>query len=134
YGYENLDMLLSEIGLGNRIPKLVARRIAPGQSVSDEEEQLQQPERKSKPLAIKGTEGLTVFYAKCCQPIPGDHIVGLVNPGRGIVIHRQTCKNIRGFLKNPEAKLEVEWAPNVDTTLSTTIRVDVTNSRGVLAQ
>lgn len=135
YGYENLDAMLSEIGLGNRIPKLVARRIAPGQSLpGEEEQQQQQPERKSKPLAIKGTEGLTVFYAKCCQPIPGDHIVGLVNPGRGIVIHRQTCKNILNFLKNPEAKLEVEWAPNVDTTLSTTIRVDVTNSRGVLAQ
>jgi RelA/SpoT family (p)ppGpp synthetase len=130
YGYQGLDALFSDIGLGNRIPKLVARRIAPGESVSDEAE----PKRKSKPLAIRGTEGLTVFFGKCCQPIPGDHIIGLVNPGRGIVIHRHTCKNTRESRKNSEAKLEVEWAKDVDTTFSTTIRVDVTNSRGVLAQ
>lgn len=130
YGYENLETLFSELGLGNRIPKLVARRIAPGAVTSEPVE----TERKIKPLAIKGTEGLAVSFGKCCQPIPGDHIIGLVNPGKGIVIHRHICKNTREFRKNAEAKLEVEWAHMEQSTFPTTIRVDVTNSRGVLAQ
>ena len=129
YGYEDVQMLFSEMGLGNRIPKLVARRIAPGGSVVEPGE-----EHKIKPLAIKGTEGLAVSFGKCCQPIPGDHIIGLVNPGKGIVIHRHTCKNTREFRKNAEAKLEVEWAQMEQNTYPTTIRVDVANSRGVLAQ
>ena len=130
YGYENLDQLLSEIGLGNRIPKLVARRIAPGEATTSADE----AQRETKPLAIKGTEGLSVSFGRCCQPIPGDHIVGIVNPGRGIVIHRQLCKNIREYRKNTEAKLEVEWADSLKSNFSTTIKVDVTNARGVLAQ
>ena len=126
YGNDSLDSLLSDIGFGNRMPKLVARRIAPGESTTEAP--------PSQPLLIRGTEGLTVSFGKCCQPIPGDTIVGLVNPGSGIVIHRHLCKNTRQFRKNAEAKLEVEWAENIDKLFSSTIHVEVTNSRGVLAQ
>ncbi len=130
YGFDDLDSLFSDIGLGNRIPKLVARRIAPGESESPAEIDI----GAVKPLSIKGTEGLAVAFGRCCQPIPGDHIVGLVNPGTGIVIHRQQCKNTREFRKNTETKLEVEWADDLDAMFSTTVRVDVKNARGVLAQ
>jgi guanosine-3',5'-bis(diphosphate) 3'-pyrophosphohydrolase len=130
YGYKTTEQMLSDIGLGNRIPKLVARRIAPGEAA----EPVDGKEGESRPLSIRGTEGLTVSFARCCQPIPGDHIVGIVSPGRGIVIHRKTCRNIQEFHKNPENKLEVEWASTLDSTFATTIRVTVTNSRGVLAQ
>ncbi len=130
YGYDSLEALLSDIGLGNRMPKLVARRIAPGESAAQAEEK----DLKIKPLSIKGTEGLTVSFGKCCQPIPGDNILGLVNPGSGIVIHRQSCRNTREYRKHVENKLEVEWAEDITSTFPATIRVDVTNSRGVLAQ
>ncbi len=130
YNCNNTNELLSDVGLGNRIPKLVARRIAPGEVI----EKFQDSKHKTKPLAIKGTEGLTVSFGKCCQPIPGDHIVGLVSPGRGIVIHRHLCKNTREFRKNSDAKLEVEWSDRLESTFATTIRVDCSNARGVLAQ
>jgi GTP pyrophosphokinase len=130
YSYENVGELFSDVGLGNRIPKLVARRIAPGEVV----EKFQGVKQKIKPLAIKGTEGLTVSFAKCCQPIPGDHIIGMVSPGRGIVIHRNLCKNIREYRKIPDTKLDVQWAEKVESSFSTTIRVDCNNARGVLAQ
>ena len=129
YGYETREKMLSDIGLGNRIPKLVARRIAPGEA-----EAAGEVERETKPLSIKGTEGLTVSFARCCQPIPGDQIVGLVSPGRGIVIHRRACHNIRESRKNSENLLDVQWAEKLESTFTTTIRVTVTNSRGVLAQ
>jgi guanosine-3',5'-bis(diphosphate) 3'-pyrophosphohydrolase len=130
YGYELKEKMLSDIGLGNRIPKLVARRIAPGEA----SEITDGREREAKPLSIKGTEGLTVSFARCCQPIPGDQIVGLVSPGRGIVIHRRLCHNIRDSRKNLENLLDVQWAEKLESTFATTIRVTVTNSRGVLAQ
>jgi GTP diphosphokinase / guanosine-3',5'-bis(diphosphate) 3'-diphosphatase len=129
YGYETKEKMLSDIGLGNRIPKLVARRIAPGEAETSES-----AERETKPLSIRGTEGLTVSFARCCQPIPGDQIVGLVSPGRGIVIHRRACHNIRDSRKNSENLLDVQWAEKLESTFTTTIRVTVTNSRGVLAQ
>ncbi|HEY3488112.1 MAG TPA: RelA/SpoT family protein [Gammaproteobacteria bacterium] len=128
YGYEAKEKMLSDIGLGNRIPKLVARRIAPGEAAEAIDE------RETKPLSIKGTEGLTVSFARCCQPIPGDQIVGLVSPGRGIVIHRKPCRNMRESRKNLENQLDVQWAEKLESSFNTTIGVTVTNSRGVLAQ
>ncbi|MBA3581344.1 MAG: RelA/SpoT family protein [Gammaproteobacteria bacterium] len=130
YKYVNLEMLLSDIGLGNRIPKLVARRIAPGE-VSDEEKNALKP---VKPLNIKGTEGLSVSYSRCCQPIPGDLIVGIVSAGRGVVIHRKNCKNIQEYKNHSDHRLDVEWEPDVGITFSTGLRIEVTNSRGALAQ
>ena len=54
------------------------------------------------PLSIKGTEGMVVKFPKCCYPIPGDPIHGFVTSGRGIVIHRQTCKNLAEYQKQQE--------------------------------
>ena len=131
YSYESLNELLSDIGLGNRLPKLVARRIAPGElETNDERPQNIEP----KPLSIKGTEGLTVSFGRCCHPIPGDNIVGFMSAGRGVVIHRKSCKNFAGYRGSTEKWLYVEWAEETDNVFSVIVRVDVTNSRGILAQ
>jgi (p)ppGpp synthase/HD superfamily hydrolase len=79
-----LDSLLEDIGLGNHAPQLVARRLLPDNT--------QEPTRINKRrLAIKGTEGLVLAYARCCYPLPGDSIFGHLSAGRGIVVHRDVC-------------------------------------------
>lgn len=131
---EDLDRLLQEIGLGNRMPLLVARRL-----VDDDEQEPEQEVEKSagkdtsQPLVIKGSEGMVVKLAKCCRPIPGDEIVGTFSPGKGIVVHRQECHNIADFRKHGDRWLEVEWAREPNGDFSTEIKVEVGNKRGVLA-
>ncbi|MEW8258009.1 MAG: RelA/SpoT family protein, partial [Candidatus Thiodiazotropha taylori] len=86
---ENLDSLLAGIALGNHMPLLVARRLAGEEMVPAGSETGAQEAEPSGVLAIRGTEGMVVNFAKCCWPIPDDAIVGVFNPGKGITIHRQ---------------------------------------------
>ncbi|MBL3239255.1 guanosine-3',5'-bis(diphosphate) 3'-diphosphatase, partial [Klebsiella pneumoniae] len=60
-------------------------------------------------LAIKGADGVLITFAKCCRPIPGDPIIAHVSPGKGLVIHHESCRNIRGYQKEPEKFMAVEW-------------------------
>ncbi len=150
---ETLDDLLEDISLGKRVAALVARQLA--DIIERREATVTGPKKRKKgvlsrytpswlkggqgsratvrPLAIRGTEGSVVTYAKCCRPIPGDSILGFVSTGRGIVIHTRSCKNVREFRNNPERWIDVQWEPDVKNTFSVDIRVDTANQRGVLA-
>ncbi len=125
YSCNNINDLYAEIGLGNRIAKLVAMRLAPAS-----------PSQKTNPsggIEIRGTEGLVVSYAKCCYPIPGDSIIGHISQDKGIVVHRQSCRGIKKIKKHDEL-LDLVWAKNIDDSFSACIKVEVENIRGVLAQ
>ncbi|HZD52388.1 MAG TPA: ACT domain-containing protein, partial [Woeseiaceae bacterium] len=74
-----------------------------------------------------------VSYAKCCHPIPGDEVMGYLSSGRGIVIHRIACGNLRNFRKQPEKWITVSWEKDIDREFSTQILVDTANRTGVLA-
>lgn len=129
YGLNSFDDLLAEIGLGNRIPQLVARHLLPEQC-----EELNKTQQKSGlPLVIKGTEGMVVHYGRCCHPIPGDRIVGYISSGRGIVIHAQSCKNARDVSKQMQKWIDVEWSKEVNTEFSVSLRVVAEHRKGVLA-
>ncbi len=131
YGLESVADLLSEIGLGNRIPALVARSLL--QSNGKKAEIVEQDSKGQHPLVIKGTEGAVVSLAKCCRPIPGDSVLGFVTAGRGIVIHSETCKNVAEYRKLPEKWVDVQWDDNVEGEFPVELRLLVNNQRGVLA-
>ena len=128
--FDSVDDLLGDIGLGNRMPLLVAQRLT-GQEGEPIPEAMHR-DQPSEPLVIKGTEGLVVSYAKCCRPIPGDAITAVFNPGKGMVVHRQECPNL-GERKGGETWLDIEWERDIDVDFSTEIRISVGNQRGVLA-
>ena len=123
-GLEDWNELLTDIGMGRRLPMIVARQLLPDSSgpISHEE-----------PLPIRGVEGMSVSYARCCRPIPGDSIVGLFSHGRGIVIHRPICPNAREQSKRPDTWVGVEWSTELKTTFEADIRLEVINRRGVFA-
>ena len=84
---KNMQQLFAEVGLGNRSSHLVA-----GQLITDHQDQQNMPHSPDNSrLAIKGTEGLIISYARCCRPIPGDIITGLLIPGTGLEIHEESC-------------------------------------------
>lgn len=147
---EALDQLLEDVGLGNRMAVLVARRLMPKQDGDDDGVESRRRLKKAlsrympswlwgektdtaRPLMIKGTEGMVVNFARCCRPIPGDPIVGFVTSGRGIVIHTETCKNVAEYRKLPEKWIETQWEDEVKGDFPVEIRVEVINQRGVLA-
>lgn len=121
----NFDALCEEVGLGNQVAPLVVRRLVSDLPV--EESHL------SYPLAIRGTEGMVVSYAKCCRPIPGDTIIGFLSAGRGIVVHQEGCKNVSEVYKTPEKYIFIQWADKVEGEFQIEIKVDVLSKRGVLA-
>ncbi|MEY4932369.1 MAG: hypothetical protein RLZZ403_689, partial [Pseudomonadota bacterium] len=126
-GLEKPDQLFEQIGLGERLAPLVARRLLPTDSVAPE------PLTKKDPLAIAGTEGLVVSYARCCFPIPNDPIMAYLSSGRGVVIHRESCGNLRSYRKQPDKWLSVSWQAGVDRLYAVEVRVEVANRVGVLA-
>lgn len=128
--FKDWPELLSDIGLGNTPALVVAHRLDTGAS----EPGTTSVAPEAKPLAIKGTEGLLVTYAKCCRPIPGDAIVGYLSAGKGIVIHAEDCKNLHELSQQRERFVPVHWEEHPVGEFPVELRVDVVNQRGVLAQ
>jgi RelA/SpoT family (p)ppGpp synthetase len=125
-GCNNVQELYEQIGLGERMASLVARRMLP-------EEPGEAGIDQAAPLTIAGTEGMVVTYGRCCHPIPGDTIFGYLSAGRGIVIHRDDCGNLAEFRKQPDKWLAVEWERRLKRTFPVEIRAEVLNRLGVLA-
>jgi GTP diphosphokinase / guanosine-3',5'-bis(diphosphate) 3'-diphosphatase len=137
-GMKDLDELYEKIGLGERLAPLVARRLLPAQGPAQSEAKNDVAEDGNAiaapaPLAIAGTEGLLVTYARCCFPIPYDPIFAFLSAGRGVVIHRENCVNVEDYRKHPEKWLPVTWQTSPDREFSSEIRVYVANRTGVLA-
>jgi GTP pyrophosphokinase len=135
---ESLDALLTDIGLGNRPAPLVARALAgDGEDKPAPKRRWRRgrPRKKGSPgpLMIHGTEGMVVTFPKCCHPIPGDPIVGVLTAGRGIVIHQPSCRNVVDVKNAPDKWVDVEWAPDLDHEFAVELSLDVVNQRGVLA-
>lgn len=126
--YRSVDDLLYAIGIGNQMPMVIAKRLIVAEESGDLEKTV-----KGKPLAIKGTEGMVVNFAECCQPIPGDNIVGRFQQGRGILVHVSDCPSIRKVRGNPEQFISLRWDDEVQGEFWVDITVDVANQRGVLA-
>jgi len=130
--YNTFEQLLEDIGLGNKMPFLIAKQL----NQEDIHAQVKLNDNESRvesPLMIKGTEGMVVTLAKCCHPIPGDPIVGYFNPGKGIVVHLHECRNNSDDRKKATDWLEVEWSPETNSVYSTEIRIELENQRGTLA-
>ena len=119
--------LLADIGIGNRLAAVVARQLLPSATESTA------TKKTGAVLAIRGTEGVVVNFARCCRPIPGDPILGFLTAGRGIVVHTESCPNVARYRKHPEQWIDVHWEKDVKGVFPVGLRVEVKNQRGVLA-
>ena len=125
--FESFVDLLEDIGLGNQMSHVIVRKLVGG------EENTGDPPGLQRPLAIKGTEGMVISYARCCKPIPGDPIIGHISAGRGIVIHTDSCKNMMELREKPNEIMSVRWDPNVKQEFSVELRVELAQEKGVIA-
>jgi GTP pyrophosphokinase len=127
-GIRDPEMLYEQVGLGERLAPVVAGMLA---QRTDEAESHAD---SRKPLEIAGTEGMVVNYARCCYPIPGDEIVGFMSSGRGIVIHRDHCRNLAEYRKQPSKWIPVNWTKGVKGEFDSEIQVRTLDRVGLLAE
>lgn len=124
--YTMADDLMEDIARGNRLPLITAQQLL-GETDSEHSGQAIQP------LAIRGTEGFMVSYAKCCHPIPGDPIEGYLSAEKGVVVHRDSCKNLTDIRDNQEREVALRWDDKVQGEYAVELRIEVENRRGMIA-
>jgi GTP pyrophosphokinase len=127
-GVKSRQEILADIGLGRRLNMVVARQLARiGDTASGE-----MP--ANAVITIQGTEGLAVEFAKCCHPIPGDPIIGVIKSGQGLVVHTHDCPSLRRGRSGAEQWLDVVWDKDINRPFDVSIKLLVANRRGVLAK
>ena len=129
FGVRKLDDLLADIGIGNLMPYAVAQRLL----VADNPEYEAVNIDRDGPVAIGGGDGVVITYARCCGPVPGDHAVGHMTPGRGLVVHVETCNNVESLRRrNPRDIIQTRWA-KTQGYFDTTLAITVNQPKGAIA-
>lgn len=139
-GYPDFDHVHAALGRGDIGPTAVLRALFPDQDPVEMTQR--QPTalqrlaerliRTNKGVRIQGMENLMVRYSQCCQPVPGDDVIGYVTRGRGVSIHRIDCPNILN-LPDPERRIEIEWAAEKGDRFMVRIHMRGTDRRGLLS-
>lgn len=130
------DDLLQEIGLGNRAAAVVAQRMATLLQETDTPATTTtaaMAPTEEIPLMIKGTEGAVINFATCCYPVPGDPIIGVIDVGKGILVHLERCSQIAKLRRYPDRVMPLRWSDQAVGEFPVLIRVQVVNERGILA-
>ncbi len=125
----NREALLQEIGFGKRPAAFVAERLMTNLSHELPQHDAPPPE----PVLIRGADGHVVKLGKCCYPIPGDPISGVLTPKSGIMVHTASCRELAKAMRSSMPCVEVDWEPNLSATFQVDLRVYVGNSTGTLA-
>jgi GTP pyrophosphokinase len=141
-GISGVDDLASRIGFG----KIAVRQVL-GKVLTDEQmaETAEKPSRIRQamakllpfgdgPIVVKGHGDLLAFLAKCCNPLPGDDIVGYITRGRGVSVHSVDCPNVRNLLNNHEREIEVGWARQNEGTYRISLMIETEDHPGMLAR
>lgn len=128
----SLDALLESLGLGNRMAHVVARRlvdVAHGDGVGRT-----LSEGSDKAVVISGSEGMVINFARCCHPLPGDPVVGHLSVGKGLVVHRNECRNLADLKSDPEKLFSLEWSDTIDEDFPVALRIEIESRRGLVAE
>jgi GTP pyrophosphokinase len=144
-GLAKVDDLYSRIGFGKTETRYVLERVLGAAKLEEPAEKpsrLRQAVSKilpfgsgaSGPIAVKGHGDLLAYLAKCCNPLPGDDIVGYVTRGRGVSVHSMDCPNVKNLLYNPEREIEVEWERIKDEVYQVSLMIETADQPGMLAK
>ncbi|MCK4639897.1 MAG: bifunctional (p)ppGpp synthetase/guanosine-3',5'-bis(diphosphate) 3'-pyrophosphohydrolase [Candidatus Marinimicrobia bacterium] len=114
FGYDDIDKFYGAVGSGLiTVPGIYSKLFPQDKKEVDEKDSdslfLEKARRSIKGIKVHGIKNLMVNFAKCCNPIPGDQIIGFVSRGRGIIVHKSDCSNIPALLKENERLLDVDW-------------------------
>jgi RelA/SpoT family (p)ppGpp synthetase len=129
---KNIEILFEQIGMGNRVAYLTARQLLNLRDDIDDNDVVRAPPTRHS-MVINGTEGFLVNFARCCYPIPGDHITGIVSSEKGVVVHCENCHNSIELSSQPERVVPLSWAENIERDFSVEMKIELTKQRGIIA-
>jgi GTP pyrophosphokinase len=140
-GFEDGKHLLEALGRGDIGPTAVMKALFPDHDPEKVPERaptaLQKISavltRSDRGVRIQGMDNLMVRYSQCCQPVPGDKVVGYITRGRGVSIHRIDCPNILQLSQDPERRVEIEWSAEKGERFYVKINMHGTDRRGLLS-
>jgi GTP pyrophosphokinase len=142
FSFHDVDDLIAAVGYGKVTANQIIGKILPPERLEQKEEQEEgrlkrfiQKVTRSGPkdaLLIKGVDNVVIRYAGCCNPLPGDRVVGFITRGRGVTIHTSDCKNVMD--NDPDRKVEVEWDSKKEYIYPVRIRIYSENKKGMLAE
>jgi GTP pyrophosphokinase len=137
-GFKTVDDLIVSVGYGKTTPLQIAKKFASKARPVDENESLfnklisRVKKKKVKAgVLVKGVDDILVRFGKCCQPVPGDQIIGYITQGHGVTVHRTNCVN--ALKMNPERRIEVEWPQESTESYPVKIRISSLDRVGLLA-
>ena len=146
YKYKDLDEMYAAVGFGaNSATKVIARMLIEyrkdnkdeGLEEKIEELAKQRAEKKTKPsgngIIVKGIDNCLVKLSKCCNPLPGDEIIGYITKGRGVSVHRKDCVNVKDLLKEENRIIEVSWVEEKKAIYNVDIEVYANDRNGLLS-
>ncbi len=125
--------IFADLGLGKRLPVIVARRLAQAQDQESGRPDVIKP-KPAGAVMIRGSEGAAVQLARCCHPIPGDDIIATVRKGQGLEVHVHDCAAVARLRGDRGRWIDVGWEPDPDRMFEVSIRVVTIDNRGVLAK
>jgi len=143
-GYRITDDLLAGIGYGKVSPAEVLRQIVPAEKLAETTPADAAPPSRiteifrkmaripSGGVRISGIEDVLVRYGRCCNPVPGDAIVGFITRGRGVTVHTASCEKVMGI--DPDRRVDVAWDVKGDFKRPVALRVITTDRPGILAK
>ena len=126
---ESIDDLLHAIGLGNRISYSTARRLV------DEQHPLEDSATPSQDALEINPHNVAIHFARCCYPLPGDEVIGYINAGYGLEVHRRECQTAqRLYRREADQCLALVWPAAIDEDFPAALRLEVATRRGLLAE
>ena len=144
YKYKNLEEMYAAVGFGaNSAVKIIARMLQEYRKEHQEEDIEQKLEelkkakqKKPKPsssgVIVKGIDNCLVKLSKCCNPLPGDEIVGYITKGRGVSVHRKDCYNVKDLISEENRMIDVEWYNENKSSYQADIEVYSNDRTGLL--
>jgi GTP pyrophosphokinase len=112
-GFQNLDNLLLELGRGELTSESIGKKLFPKEVPKEEKTSFFtkyiKRARTGSGISVQGIDNMLIQFGKCCQPVPGDKIIGYITTGKGITVHRIDCRNMLNLPDDHEKKIEVSW-------------------------
>jgi GTP diphosphokinase / guanosine-3',5'-bis(diphosphate) 3'-diphosphatase len=134
--YRDIQRFYEAIGRGDLAPQYVIRKITPERFEETDEEILERVVHdvrgNERSIYVQGLDNLLINFGKCCNPVPGDPIIGFVSKGRGVVIHRSDCNNVAKLVEKEDRNIDVKWAFNAERRFVAKLNMVSENHRGFL--
>ncbi len=132
FSFDNVETFFAAIGAGDLSATKVVRRLIPTEDVKETEKEtpssvsrLLHPTKKRSAhgVMVKGVDNMMITFGNCCNPMPGDRILGFISKGRGIIVHRIDCTNIADLTRNKDKLVDVEWDAHQDDRFISRLRI-----------